>query len=32
VFRKVIQRLPLDARYIESCLDVSLAGLGVAPN
>lgn len=27
VFRKVIQRLPVDEQYIEACLDVSLSGL-----
>lgn len=27
VFRKVVQRQPIDEEYIESCLDVSLAGL-----
>jgi AcrR family transcriptional regulator len=28
VFRKVLQRRPVDAAYIGKCLDVSLAGLG----
>ena len=27
VFRKVMQRLPLDAAYLEGCLDVAITGL-----
>jgi len=30
VFRKVVQRLPVEVSYIEHCLDVSLAGLAAA--
>jgi len=27
VFRKVVQRLPVDAAYVEACLDVAITGL-----
>jgi hypothetical protein len=30
VFRKVIQRLPVDATYVASCIDVAIAGLSLS--
>ena len=27
VFRKVMQRQPIDASYVEACLDVAITGL-----
>ena len=27
VFRKVMQRQPVDASYVEACLDVAITGL-----
>ncbi len=32
VFRKIVQRLPIDEEYVHACLDVAIAGLQATMN